>query len=43
MLAHVGRVPLEELVVTASGSAAGLLVARGWIIVHLRRRSDPRR
>jgi hypothetical protein len=42
MIAHVAGVPLEELLPTAAGGAAGLLVARGWIIVHLRRRREDR-
>jgi hypothetical protein len=35
VIAHVGPLPLEELLIPAS---SGLLLARGWIMVHLRRR-----
>jgi hypothetical protein len=35
VIAHIGAVPLEELLLPASG---GLLVVRGWIMLHLRRR-----
>ena len=39
ILAHVGGVPVEELLLPAmTGTAAGLAVARGWIIERLRRR-----
>ena len=34
MIAHIGGVPVEELL----PSAAGLLLARGWLALHLRRR-----
>jgi hypothetical protein len=37
VLAHVGGVPLEELVLSAAGGGAGLLAARVWLAVHLRR------
>jgi hypothetical protein len=35
VIAHIGALPLEELLMPVSG---GLLLARGWIMVHLRRR-----
>ena len=41
MTAHVGAVPLEELFPAATGAGAGLLVARAWIMLHLRRRREP--
>jgi hypothetical protein len=37
-LAHVGGVPLEEALPAMTGGAAGLLVARAWILTRLRRR-----
>ena len=37
MLAHVGGVPLEELVPSAAGVGVGLALARAWLIVRLRR------
>jgi len=39
VIAHVGAVPLEELLPSVSGAAAGLVLARAWIMVLLRRRS----
>ena len=41
MIAHIGGVPLEEILPSASGAGAGLLVARAWIMLRLRRRRDP--
>jgi hypothetical protein len=38
VLAHIGGVPVEELLPTLTSGAAGLLVARGWILVRMRRR-----
>ncbi|HEY6692778.1 MAG TPA: hypothetical protein VI006_08010 [Solirubrobacteraceae bacterium] len=38
MIAHVGGVPLEEVLLAGPGAGAGLLVARGWIMVRWRRR-----
>ena len=40
MLAHVGGVPLEELIPSAVGVGAGLALARAWLIVRLRRTTD---
>ena len=42
VLAHVGGVPLEELVLSAAGGGASLLAARVWLALHLRRRSSDR-
>jgi hypothetical protein len=39
VIAHVGGVPLEELLPSLSG--AGLLLARAWLVVHLRHRREP--
>jgi hypothetical protein len=39
MIAHLGPVPLEEMLPLAGGAGAGLLLARAWIMVHVRRRS----
>ena len=38
MIAHVGGVPVEELIPTAAGAGTALLVARTWVAVRLRRR-----
>ena len=40
MIAHVGGVPLEEILPSVTGAGAGLLVARAWIIVRLQRRRE---
>ena len=37
MLAHVGGVPLEELVPSGAGVGAALTLASAWLIVRLRR------
>ncbi len=37
--AHLGGVPVEEFLPSA---AAGLIVARGWMIAHLRRTRERR-
>ena len=42
MLAHIGGVPAEELVPALTGAGAGLLVARVWIIMRLRRQRKAR-
>ena len=41
-LGHVGGVPLEELLPALAGPAGGLLVARAWLSLHLRRQ-EPKR
>ena len=40
-IAHVGGVPLEELLPSATYAGAGLLVARAWLSLHVRRRRKP--
>jgi len=37
VVAHVGGVPLEELLPSLGGVGASLLLARGWLTMHLRR------
>ena len=41
MLAHMGGVPLEEILPSVSGAGAGLLVVRAWLMPRLRRRRAP--
>ena len=36
-LAHVGGMPLEELLPALAGSGASLLAARAWLNLQLRR------
>jgi hypothetical protein len=40
-LAHLGGVPLEELLPSAAGIGAGLLAARAWLGLRLRGRRKP--
>jgi hypothetical protein len=37
MIAHVGGVPVEELIPTAAGAGTALLLARTWLALRLRR------
>jgi hypothetical protein len=39
IIARVGRVPLEEIAPAVTG--AGLLLARAWLMLRLRRRREP--
>lgn len=39
-LAHLGGVPVEELVPALAGGGASLLAARAWLSLHLRRHSQ---
>ena len=37
VIAHVGGVPVEEMVPTLAGAGTGLLVARAWLVLRVRR------
>jgi hypothetical protein len=37
VIAHLGAVPLEELLPALAGTGTGLLVVRAWLTLHLRR------
>jgi hypothetical protein len=41
VIAHIGALPLEELVPALAGTGTGLLVARAWIMLRVRRRREP--
>ena len=41
-LGHIGGVPLEELLPALAGPTGGLLAARAWLSLHLRRQ-EPKR
>jgi hypothetical protein len=42
VIAHIAGLPAEELLPALTGAGAGLLIARGWIMVRLRnRRNSP--
>ncbi len=43
MTAHVAGMPVEELLPSLAGPATGLVVARVWLAVSLRRRPDKHR
>jgi hypothetical protein len=38
VIAHVSVIPVEELLPSLSGAGAGLLLARAWVALRLRRR-----
>jgi hypothetical protein len=40
VIAHVGGVPLEETLPTLAGTSTVLLVARAWLMLHLRRQRE---
>jgi hypothetical protein len=37
VIAHVAGVPVEELIPTLAGTGGALVIARAWLVVHLRR------
>ncbi len=41
MIAHIGALPLEELVPALAGTGTGLLVVRARIMLRVRRRREP--
>lgn len=43
LLAHVGGMPLEELLPALAGPSAGLLAVRAWIATRPHRRRERRR
>jgi hypothetical protein len=42
-MAHVGGVPVEEMLPALAGTSTGLLAVRVWVTLRLRRRREPRR
>jgi hypothetical protein len=42
-LAHLGGVPVEELLPWLAGPGTGLVMARAWIAMNLRGREDRNR
>jgi hypothetical protein len=42
MIAHVGALPLEEVLPVLTGAGSGLLAVRAWIAPRLRRRRGVR-
>jgi hypothetical protein len=41
MIAHIGVIPLEEILPAITGASSGLLALRGWNAMRKRLRSDP--
>jgi hypothetical protein len=41
VIAHLGGLPLEELLPSVGGAGAGLMLARAWIMLRLRRGREP--
>jgi hypothetical protein len=42
VIAHVGPVPVEELLASAAGTGTALLFARAWLGLRLSRRREGR-
>jgi hypothetical protein len=43
VIAHVGGVPVEEMLPALAGTTTGLLAMRAWLRLRLRRRREPGR
>jgi hypothetical protein len=41
VIAHMGGLPVEEVLPSLGGAGAALVVARAWIMLRLRRRREP--
>jgi hypothetical protein len=41
VIAHVGGVPVEEMLPVAASAGGTLLLVRAWMALHLRRRRGP--
>ena len=41
MIAHIGALPLEEVLPLLTGAGSALLAVRAWIAPRLRRRREP--
>jgi hypothetical protein len=41
VIAHVGGVPVEEMLPALAGMGTGLLIMRAWLMVRVRRRRGP--
>ena len=41
VIAHVGGVPVEEMIPALAGTGTALLAARAWLMLRLRRRPEP--
>jgi len=43
VIAHIGGVPVEELIPSMAGAGTGLLMARAWISLRRSRKGKPRK
>jgi hypothetical protein len=41
MIAHVGGMPVEEMLPALAGTSTGLVIARAWLALRVRRRRGP--
>jgi len=41
MIAHIGALPLEELLPALTGAGTGLFALRAWTVRRVRRRREP--
>jgi hypothetical protein len=41
VIAHVAGVPVEETLPALAGTGTALLLARVWLMLHVRRRREP--
>jgi hypothetical protein len=41
MIAHVGGMPVEEMLPALAGTGTGLVIARAWLALRLRHRRGP--
>ncbi|MET0601562.1 MAG: hypothetical protein ABW167_06185 [Baekduia sp.] len=41
MIAHVGGMPVEEMLPALAGTGTGLVIARAWLALRLRGRRRP--
>ena len=42
MIAHVGGMPVEEMLPALAGTGTGLVIARAWLALRVRRRRGSR-
>jgi hypothetical protein len=40
MIAHVGGMPVEEMLPALAGTGTGLVIARAWLALRVRRRRE---
>jgi hypothetical protein len=40
VIAHIGALPLEEVLPVLTGAGSGLLAVRAWIVPRVRRRRE---